>query len=336
MTIEGLTRKTFTTSRSLDYVYYDSAPTKPLAADKPTFFLIHGFPDDAHLWKKIVPQLSSLPHRIIAIDQLGYGESSKPTDPALYNSKAVAADIAELLAAESVAKIVVIGHDWGSFVAQRVWLWQPELVAGVALLNVAYIPPAAEPFDLAAANAYFEQATGFPRYAYWELFTAADGAAVVDAHLESMWCALHGDRDHWMRDMFCVRGAMRAFLEEDRTVELKEYARPGNGWREEWLESARNNGGLSAQLNSYKALAHNHQHEVEKTLPASRAPITVPTFFLGCEKDDVCLPALIEANRAAGLLPDLEVKIIDSAHWCTMEKPDEVGQALYGFLSKKF
>ncbi|KAK7706423.1 hypothetical protein SLS57_009657 [Botryosphaeria dothidea] len=335
--MDNFTRKTFTTSRSLKYAYYDSAPAKPLAANKPTLFFIHGFPDDARLWKDVFPHLSSLPHRIIAIDQLGYGESSKPDSTALYNSRAVSADIAELLAAEQTSQIVAIGHDWGSSVAQRLWLWHPALVAGVAMLNVAYIPPVTTPFDLHALNAHTEQATGFPRYAYWELFADDDGAqALLDARLESLWCVVHGAREHWMRDMFCVRGAMRRFLEEDGRVELKPHARPGAGWKEEWFKTIRENGGVGAQLHSYKALAHNHHYEVEKNLPEERAPITVPTFFLGCERDEVALPAFIEPSRAAGLLPDLTVKVIDSGHWCTMEKPDEVGQALYGFLSERF
>ncbi|KAH7045324.1 Alpha/Beta hydrolase protein [Macrophomina phaseolina] len=335
--MENFAKKTFTTSRSLTYTYYDSG--KPADDSKPAFFLLHGFPDNAHLWQKVVPHLRSLPNRIIIPDQLGYGETSRPTDPSLLNSKALVADYVELLRAEAVGKIVVVGHDWGSFTAQRLWLWAgPDLVAGVALLNVAYMAPSPQPFDLAAANAFLEQATGFPRYAYWELFTAPDGPAIIDAHLERFWVALHGDREHWMRDLFCVRGAFRDFLLADRTdVELREYAKPGRGWREEWLQSVKSGGGLEGALCWYRAMAENHHYEAEKAIPKERHPITVPTFFLGCERDDVCLPALIEQNRADGLVgPDLSVKIIDSAHWCTMEKPDEVGEALHGWLSAKF
>ncbi|KAF4541827.1 Alpha beta hydrolase fold protein [Lasiodiplodia theobromae] len=336
--MDKFAKKTFTTSRSLTYTYYDSArPTDD--PHKPVFFLLHGFPDNAHLWKEVIPHLLPLPNRIIVPDQLGYGSTSRPTDAALFNSKDLTADYVELLRAEHVtSNVVVVGHDWGSFSAQRVWLWAPELVVGVALLNVAYIPPSETPFDLAAANAFFEQATGLPRYAYWELFTAEDGAEVCDKHLESLWHVAHGNRPNWMRDMFCVRGAMREFLLADRRdVELHEYAKPGNGWREEWLQSVREGGGLASALCCYKALAHNHHYEVEKELPKERIPVTVPTFFLGCDRDDVCLSALIEKNRADGHVgPDLTVKNIDSAHWCPMEKPDEVGKALYEWLSSKF
>ncbi|KAH7117162.1 Alpha/Beta hydrolase protein [Dendryphion nanum] len=249
--MDSFTKKTYMTSRSLTYAYYDSAPSKPLAAHKPTLLFLHGFPDNAHVWKDVVLHMRTLPHRIILPDLLGFGGTSKPTDPSVFKSNAMAADLAELLASEGASKIIVIGHDAGSFMAQRMWLWQPQLIVGVALLNVAYMPLFIEPFDLAAANAHFESATGYPRYTYWELFTADDGA----------------------------------------------------------------------------------KYEVEKTLSPERAPITVPTFFLGCSGDEVCLPEMIEESKEAGLVPNVTVKVIDCAHWCMMEKPDEVAQALHEFLS---
>jgi soluble epoxide hydrolase / lipid-phosphate phosphatase len=46
--------------------------------------------------------------------------------------------------AEGVDKVVVVDHDWGSFLVQRFYL---ECVVSVILLNVAYNPPSS-PFDL--------------------------------------------------------------------------------------------------------------------------------------------------------------------------------------------
>ncbi|OMP86162.1 Epoxide hydrolase 2 [Diplodia seriata] len=272
---------------------------------------------------------------------LGSGTSSKPTNPRLYNSHALSADLASLLAAASITQnVVAIGHDWGSYAAQRLWLWQPQLVCGLGLLNVGYMAPATAPFDVAALNDATEQATGWPRFAYWELFVAEDGARVLDGHLESFWGVLHGeDRGgRWMREMFCTRGAMRAFLERDgRVGALREYARPGQGWKEEWFrEVEEGGGGLDGALGPYRAMVGGHQYEVERTLPPERVKVTVPAFFLGCEQDEVCTMDLVEENRKAGLLPDLTVKVIDSGHWCTMEKPDEVGEALYDWLVEKF
>ncbi|KAG7418726.1 Epoxide hydrolase A [Fusarium oxysporum f. sp. raphani] len=332
--MDSFTKKIYTTSRSLSYTYYDSAPGKPVAAHKPTLLFLHGFPDSAYVWKEVVYHLRTLPHRIILPDLLGFGGSSKPTDPTVFKSNAMAADLAELLVSEGVSKVIVIGHDAGSFLAQRMWLWQPQLIVGVALLNVAYMPPFTVQFDLTTANAYFEKATGLPRYAYWEFLTADDGGKVIDAHLESFWAALHGSRQGWMRDMFCVRGAMRDFLEMDGRTELRDFAKPGKGWKEDWMKAVTDGGGLASALSWYKVVTDNYQYEVEKTLSPERAPITVPTLFIGCTGDEVALPEMIEENKQAGLVPHVEIKVLDCGHWCMMEKPDDVAEALLKFLSE--
>ncbi|KAJ6178266.1 Alpha beta hydrolase fold protein [Penicillium mononematosum] len=284
--MDNYTRKVFTTSRSLTYTYYDSGSANPLSADQTTLLFLHGFPDSAHLWHQVVPHLRSLPHRKLVPDLLGFGGSSKPTDQALFRPSCIVSDLVELLAIEGVQEVVVIGHDWGSILAQRFWLWKPELCVGIAMLNVAYQPPTAQPFDLTAVNAEFERVTGYPLYAYWELFIADDGALLVDEHLDRFWEVMHGAREHWMRDIFCVRNAMRSFLEGNEKIELKEYAKSGKRWKEEWFKSVQGGGGLTSAMCSYKPMVYNLDFDAENALPAGRARVTVPAFFLGCSGDE--------------------------------------------------
>ncbi|KAL1633628.1 hypothetical protein SLS56_002776 [Neofusicoccum ribis] len=327
--MDSLTRKTFKTSRYFEYTYYDTAPTKPLAAETPTIFLLHGFPDSAQLWKHVIPTLTTtLPHRILVPDLLGYGGTSKPADPSAFAFNLMAADLAELLAHEQIAKAIPTGHDWGSFLAQRLYLFHPSLCARVALLNVAYAQLSNQPFDLAATNALLERTAGGDGrspFAYWELFAAADGAALISRRLDRFWTALHGDRARWMRDLWCGR--------ED--VPLRAYAQPGRGWREGWFGDVRA-GGLESPLCWYKAYAGNVSVEAESALPRERLVVGVPVLFLGCSGDDVCLPAAIEPSKEAGLLPDLTVKVIDAPHWCAMAEPDEVAKALLEFFEARF
>ncbi|GME33950.1 Alpha beta hydrolase fold protein [Neofusicoccum parvum] len=333
--MDGFTRKSFTTSRSLTYTYFDSGAAASTSNGKPALLLLHGFPDGAKLWFKVIPHLLPLGRRIIAPDLLGYGGSSNPTDAALFNSKAMTADVAELLAAEHVERAVVIGHDWGSVLATRMWMWQPQLVAGVAMLNVHYIPPG--PFDLAALNELFESATGLPRYAYWDFFAnQEDAAGIIEKNLETFWTVLHGEKDHLMGEHWCKHGAMRSFVEADECLPLREYARAEADGRlkEEWFAFVQERG-IASSLCWYKALAHGHHWNVEKELPSERLPIKVPSFFLGCTGDDVCLPALIEQNKEAGLVPDLTVQVVDSAHWSPYEKPAEIGKGLSEWILAK-
>ena len=46
--------------------------------EEPTIVLMHGFPDNLHLYDRLIPYLSP-PRRVIAFDFLGWGASDKPT-----------------------------------------------------------------------------------------------------------------------------------------------------------------------------------------------------------------------------------------------------------------
>ena len=45
---------------------------------EPAFVLLHGFPDDSHLWDALVPHLDG--RRVVTFDFLGWCESDKPRD----------------------------------------------------------------------------------------------------------------------------------------------------------------------------------------------------------------------------------------------------------------
>src|SRR5436190_2575570 len=138
--MEQFARKTFTTSRSLTYTYYVS-PQPSSLAPKPALLLLHGFPDDAQEWATVVPFLMPLGFTILIPDLLGYAGTSKPTDATLYNSRSMCDDVVEVLNSESIQQVIPIGHDWGSFLAQRLYLWHSSRVAALGLLSVAYYPP---------------------------------------------------------------------------------------------------------------------------------------------------------------------------------------------------
>lgn len=83
-------------------------------------------------------------------------------------------DLCEILDAESIDKVIGIGHDRRSFLAARFYLFHPARVVGIVLLNVAYSPPThnGPPFDLGAMLEMTEKNIGRPLFTYWQLFTA--------------------------------------------------------------------------------------------------------------------------------------------------------------------
>jgi soluble epoxide hydrolase / lipid-phosphate phosphatase len=44
--------------------------------------------------------------------------------------------------------VISLGHDWGCGSAQRLYNFHADRILGLVMLNVAYIPPTPEPFDL--------------------------------------------------------------------------------------------------------------------------------------------------------------------------------------------
>jgi len=328
--MDKLTRKTFETSRNLTYTYYHHSPSN---SDYPTLLLQHGFPDDHNIWSKVLPYLLELPYPILAPDLLGYNGTSKPTDAAAYNSKGMASDLAEILDHEGIKDVVSVGHDWGSRMATRMWLWYPERVTGVLLLNVAYSVPAEFKFD--EAQETMEKMTGLPRLSYWDVFTAKDGAKLLRDRIESFYCALHGEMEgkNTMEELFCHRGAMRKFLEEDRRLPLKTYAQDP-ALKEEWISRMKRDG-FEGPVQWYVSQKEDVHWPLEKELSKDRFAITVPMLFIGATQDTVCLSDFIYGPQKEGLLPDLTIKSVESGHWQTLEVPEKTGPLMVAWLKER-
>lgn len=329
--MDGFTHKTFTTSRRYTYAYYVYKPA--LTNTKPALFLCHGYPDSALLWADLVPALMP-DHPIIVPDMLGYGGTSKPTDPREYSSKLVAQDLYELADAEGFTTIIPTGHDWGSFVAARLYLWRPDRCAGLVLLSAAYSPPTGDAFDLAAAQDLTESIFGYPSYSYWELFASDEAAAVIRDHLETFFHLLHWDDPEAVKKFCCVRGATKRLLTESKAeyIPLKPYAqRPG--FKEAFLERFRRDGFEGPQC-YYLSTSQNVQSEVEKEIPRENLLVKVPCLYISSTGDPVCRTDLMQPVRE--LVPDLQTFIVEAAHWFPYEKPEEVRRLMTQWLKSKF
>jgi soluble epoxide hydrolase / lipid-phosphate phosphatase len=324
-------KKTAKTKRSFTYTYYVSLSDD---SSKPTLFFVHGFPDSAHMWQDVVAKMSDLPYKVIIPDCLGYGGTDKPADPAEYKFSGMAADIVDIMETENVKQVIIIGHDWGAGLAARFYNHYPQLVAGMILLNVAYMVPTGQKWDLDALNASTKEAFGYPFFEYWYLFTAPDGYKIINENLERFWECLHGNEKEWMRKMFCVRNGMVDYFKGDKRLDLKSFAREPR-WKDDFIQRFRKDG-LQGPTNWYKAMNSGYQGDDDKTIPKENAVVKVPFFFLGCTGDAVCRTELIYGPKNDGYLPDFEMTEITSDHWCAMEEPAKVADALSGFLKKRF
>jgi len=105
--------------------------------DGPLVVLLHGFPEDRRAWQQQLPALARAGFRAVAPDLRGYGDSPKPRDIDSYRVPALVEDVAELI--ESLGgTCVLVGHDWGAFVAWFLAMTRPAFVSRLAILNVPH------------------------------------------------------------------------------------------------------------------------------------------------------------------------------------------------------
>jgi soluble epoxide hydrolase / lipid-phosphate phosphatase len=326
--MDSLEKKTLTTSRGFTFTYYISPP----ANAQLTLILLHGFPDEAVLWNGVVSKLK--PCRLIVPDLLGYAGTSKPTDPVAYNYADHSKDLVEILDAEGIEKVVSIGHDFGSLVAQRLYIHHPKRVIGLVLLNVSYLLPSASPPNLKEVNDRLEKAFGYPPLAYQEFFISDEAPALIMAHLDRFYDAMHGAPRDWFKDIWGARGAIRSWLTDTtRQVAVRGFAQDP-ALRQRFVERFRRDG-LEAPLCYYKATNSDVQFNTTKELSKDDFIVRVPLLYIGCTEDAVCRPEFIEPAKRGGFVPDLEEAMIDCGHWCPLEKPDEVAELINSFLERK-
>jgi pimeloyl-ACP methyl ester carboxylesterase len=112
--------------------------------DGPLALCLHGFPDSAHTWDRLLPELAAAGFRAVAPWTRGYAPTATPADGD-YSMPALIADanaLHEALGGGSDA--VLIGHDWGAMTAYGAGIVAPQRWRRLAALAV---PPPAVALD---------------------------------------------------------------------------------------------------------------------------------------------------------------------------------------------
>jgi haloalkane dehalogenase len=107
------------------------------AGTGPAFVVLHGFPDNFHIYDKLIPYLVAEGRRVVAFDFLGYGASDKPAG-ASYGFRQQLNDLEAVVDALHLEKIVPVGHDAGGPAAINFALDHPDHVASLCILNTFY------------------------------------------------------------------------------------------------------------------------------------------------------------------------------------------------------
>lgn len=125
------------------------------ATDRPCALLLHGFPELAYSWRKVMIPIASAGFHVVAPDQRGYGRTTGWDDRfdgdlgsfRMLNLVRDALGLVSALGYRSVA--AVVGHDFGSPVAAWCSLLRPDVFQSVVLMSAPFAGPPALPFNTA-------------------------------------------------------------------------------------------------------------------------------------------------------------------------------------------
>jgi pimeloyl-ACP methyl ester carboxylesterase len=125
--------------------------------ERPCVLLLHGFPELAYSWRKVMLPLAAAGFHVVAPDQRGYGrttgwDSSYDGDLGAFRILNLVRDALSLVSALGYRSIAaVIGHDFGSHVAANCAMIRPDVFRSVALMSAPYAGPPPLPYKTADA-----------------------------------------------------------------------------------------------------------------------------------------------------------------------------------------
>jgi len=115
--------------------------------NRPLVVLLHGFPELAYSWRKVIPSLAGAGYHVIAPDQRGFGRTlggdhSYIQDLSSYSRVNLVRDILALVFALGYSSVdCIIGHDSGAGVAGWASLIRPDVFKSVILMSAPFSGP---------------------------------------------------------------------------------------------------------------------------------------------------------------------------------------------------
>jgi pimeloyl-ACP methyl ester carboxylesterase len=125
------------------------------AKGRPCILLLHGFPELAYSWRKIMLPLAAAGYYVVAPDQRGYGrttgwDDAYDGDLDLFRLPNLVRDAVGLVSALGYRSVAaVVGYDFGSPVAAYCGVLRPDVFRSVMLMSAPFEGPPPLPFNTA-------------------------------------------------------------------------------------------------------------------------------------------------------------------------------------------
>jgi pimeloyl-ACP methyl ester carboxylesterase len=123
--------------------------------DRPCVILLHGFPEIAYSWRKVMLPIAAAGYHVIAPDRRGYGRTSGrdvkyDDDVWPFGTFSQVRDVIALAMAFGHRSVsTVIGHDFGSLLAAWCGLVRPDFFRSVVMMSATVAVPPSFPLNTA-------------------------------------------------------------------------------------------------------------------------------------------------------------------------------------------
>jgi len=120
---------------------------------RPLVLLLHGFPELAYSWRKIMLPLAAAEFHVVAPDLRGYGRTigwgaDYDGDVASFRILNAVRDALGLVSALGYREVALVaGHDFGASIAAWCALVRPDVFLSLALMSAPFAGPPVLPFD---------------------------------------------------------------------------------------------------------------------------------------------------------------------------------------------
>jgi len=334
---------------------------------RPAVLLLHGFPEIAYSWRKVLPALAAAGYHAFAPDQRGYGrttgwDANYDGDLASFrvlNLLRDAMGVATALGHRSVE--AVVGHDFGVTPAAYGALLRPDFFKRLVLMSGPFAgPPPLAPASRPASSDIHAALAALPRprkhYQWYystrpandDMWKAPQG---VHAFLRAYYHHKSADWKHnkpfelggWTAEELAKMPTYYIMdLADDMAATVaKEMPSPGEIAANRWLtedelrvysgEYERN--GFQGGLQWYRVRTSG-RFNGELEVFAGRT-IDVPATFISGRSDWGIrqVPGALDRMQKTACTKMKEIHLIEGAgHWVQQEQPDEVNRLLLKFL----
>ncbi|KAK2938476.1 Epoxide hydrolase-like [Fusarium oxysporum f. sp. vasinfectum] len=300
----------------------------PPTAQSTTLLFLHGFPSTLTDWVHQIQHFSSEGYGVVALDLLGYGASSKPTDVNAYRLKPMSDEVIELLDHLDLKTVVGIGHDFGATLLSRMAAYHPSRWEALVFLAVGP-PRLGTPFDVDMINTMTKQFLGYEMLGYVPWLADYRSQELLEKNAEAtmslMFCR---DREEW-ETWFHPVGKMEEFVREDRRLPIAL-------WYTEDLQKAHlkafgSHDGYKGVCRWYRMWKDNLFAPDEQGFEDFH--ISQPVLFIVPSEPEQS--AAQQQQMLSSWTPNLQTVKLNTSHWIHIQAPSETNTTIQNFLTSR-